>query len=208
MTRIIKLDGSNKTEVIASVLKYLRQGKTVVYPTETFYGLGCDLENGRAVGKIYLIKGRERTKHLPFIAASRAMAEKYVKFNVGAKRLAKKHWPGPLSLVLPATKPGRRILGQASGGVRISSNDFASALVKRLGRPLVSTSANLADLPAAQSARDVLKYFHGRKHAPDLIVDVGRLKKSKGSTFIDLTGKEPKVLRQGDTKIKNLKLKI
>jgi len=205
---VAKLTAKNAQEVINQSIAKLIAGGTVVYPTETFYGLGCAAGNVKAVRKIYLIKGRGKSKSLPFLLADMRMANKYLKFNPTAIKLAKNYWPGPLSLVLPTTAFGRKLLGGADAGVRISSNKFAAGLVKALGRPLVSTSANPSGQAAPLSATAVIRYFRHRRYKPDLIIDAGRLPKSKGSTFVDLTGKAPEILRQGDIKIYNLKSKI
>jgi len=199
---VIKLTDKNKREVIEQTVAALIEGKTVVYPTETFYGLGSVAGNIKAVRKIYLIKGRTVNKALPFLLANRQMAKRYLKFNSTAFRLARKYWPGPLSLVLPTTIYGRRLLGGEDAGVRISSNKFATKLVQTLGQPLISTSANPSGRPAAASATKTIKYFSGRRHKPDLIIDAGRLPKSKGSTFVKLIGKEVVVLREGDISLK------
>lgn len=199
---VIKLTAKNAQKVIDQAAAELLAGKTIVYPTETFYGLGSIAGNKKAERKIYQIKGRMKNKALPFLLADMRMAGKYLKFNPTALKLAKKYWPGPLSLVLPTTAFGRRALRTADAGVRISSNRFATRLVKTLGQLLVSTSANPSGQPGAASVREVIKYFGNRRNKPDLIIDAGRLKKSKGSTFVSLTGREPVILRKGDVKIK------
>lgn len=186
---------------MSQALEVMKQDGTIVYPTETFYGLGCDATSRKAIKKIYQIKGREGGKALPFLVDSLKMAGLYLRFSPLAFKLAKRYWPGPLSLVLPATSTGKKMLGRPDGGTRISGNKFATGLVKNLGKPVISTSANPAGRRPAASAQDVIKYFKRRKSRPDLIIDAGRLPKSKGSTFIDLTGKNPKILREGDIKI-------
>jgi L-threonylcarbamoyladenylate synthase len=199
---IIKLTAKNKQKVIDQAVAELLAGKIIVYPTETYYGLGCSALNIKAVKKIYKIKGREKNKALPFLLADIGMARKYLKLNPSALKFAKRHWPGPLSLVLPTTVFGRRVLGIADAGARISSNKFATELVRALGQPLVSTSANPSEQPSASSATEVVRYFRHRRYKPDLVIDAGRLPESKGSTFVSLTGVTPKILRQGDAKFK------
>jgi len=199
---VIKLTAKNAQEVIDQAVAMLTAGKTVVYPTETIYGLGCAAGNIKAVRKIYQIKGRAKNKALPFLLADMRMANKYLKFNPTAIKLAKKYWPGPLSLVLPTTALGRRLFGGADAGVRISSNKFATKLVRALGQPLISTSANLSSKPSASSAKQVIKYFKNRRYKPDLIIDAGRLPKSKGSTFVRISGSEIEIIRLGDIVIR------
>jgi L-threonylcarbamoyladenylate synthase len=198
---VIKLTSRNTEATIKQTVAALIAGKTVVYPTETFYGLGCAAGKRETIKKIYRIKGRGKNKALPFLLADMRMARKYLKFNQAARKLAKKYWPGPLSLVLPVTAAGKKLFAAADAGVRISSYQFATRLVKVLGQPLVSTSANPSSQPSASSASAVIKYFNHRRYKPDLIIDAGRLPKSKGSTFVSLTGREPKILRQGDVEV-------
>jgi L-threonylcarbamoyladenylate synthase len=202
---VIKLTAKNTQKVIDLAVAELMAGKIIVYPTETFYGLGCIVGNKKAVRKIYQIKGRIKNKALPFLLADMRMAGKYLKLNQTAQRLAKKYWPGPLSLVLPTTAFGRRALGSADAGARISSSKFATELVRAFGQPLVSTSANPSSQPSASSADAVIEYFSLRRYKPDLVIDAGRLPKSKGSTFVRISGSEIEIIRSGDI---NLKSKI
>ncbi|MCK9581872.1 MAG: L-threonylcarbamoyladenylate synthase, partial [Methanoregula sp.] len=153
---------------------------------------------------IFQIKGRARTKALPLLVLSLAMAQKYFIVTPLAKQLAKKYWPGSLTLVLDYNEAGKRIFKKTinknsfDAGVRVSGNYFATALVKKLGAPLVSTSANLAGKPAALSAPEVFNYFKNKKYQPDIIVDGGTLKASKGSTVVDVRDGKVKIVRQGD----------
>lgn len=207
--KIMKIN-KNKvdSQIMNKIVSTLRQGNIIVYPTETFYGLGCDATNMRAVNKIFKIKGRQRDKALPFLVSSASMAKKYLVFNAAAKKLSQKFWSGPLSLILDFNEYGRKIFKRSinkknfNAGVRISSNKIAALLVKKLGKPLVSTSANLSGFPAASDAKTVIKYFKNKKYQPDIILDAGKLPLSLGSTFVDARGREIKILRQGDLRIK------
>lgn len=200
--QIVKINKKNQKQVIDLAVNLLKEGKTIIYPTETFYGLGCDAANPLAVRKIYLIKERVGGKALPFLVSSIAMAKDYLVFSPLAARLAKKYWPGPLSLVLPATPLGKHLLGRDDGGTRISPNPIATAMVEALGKPIISTSANLTGKTAASDIRAIINYFLDKKYQPDLIIDAGRLPPSRGSTFLSLLGDKPVILREGDIKIK------
>jgi len=195
-------------KIINKIAGALKKGKVIAYPTDTFYGLGCDATNARAVLKIYKIKGRPQDKALPFLVASRAMAQKYLRFNREAKALAAKFWSGPLSLVLDFNAKGREVFKHSinkndfSAGVRVSSNKIAAALVKKIGRPLISTSANPSGKPAANNMQTVIKYFQSKKFKPDIIMDAGKLPPSLGSTFVDARSGKIKILRRGDIKLK------
>jgi len=186
----------------------LRGGKRVspsifIYPTETSYAIGCDATNAAAVRGVFRLKGRERGKPLPLIVASRAMAERYAQFTPLARRLAAHYWPGPLTIVAVGRKPkaGSRRLAPgvvaANGTIalRISSHPIARALSRRLGRPMVATSANRSGGPPAFSMRAAQRAF------PDArgmwIIDAGALPRRKPSTIVDARGSKPIILRQG-----------
>lgn len=203
---------------------YLRRGGLFVYPTETAYAIGCDATNARAVAAIFRLKGRERRKPLPLIVASRAMAERYAQFTPLARRLAKRYWPGPLTLVLRSSRhseggsrgishhgqaialaPGI-IAANGTVAIRVSAHPVARALSRRLGRPIVSTSANRSGDPPAFSIRAAARAFsHARNTLPlkvgnggdVLMVNAGTLPRRKPSTIVDARGSEPIILRQG-----------
>lgn len=199
MNIVNKQDGDK--EVIDFVVRALRDGKVIAYPTETVYGLGCDATNKKAVKKIYAIKGKSEQKQLLVLVASLAMAKEYALFNKTALAFAKKFWPGALTLVLRTSPEGKKIFGTPTIGVRISSHPIAQSIVKSLGVPLISTSANATGQPAAQSGQAAIEAFAKSDSEPDLILDAGKLKKSKGSTIVDCTGEDIKIIRKGDLKI-------
>jgi len=181
-------------EHIGEAVEILRAGGVVVFPTETSYGLAADAMNARAVAKVAKLKGRPSEKTFPLIVSSTAMAERYAHLRCLGRRLAKAHWPGPLTLVVEA----RKNVGLARGivardgtvALRVSSNETARALARGLGRPIVSTSANRAGEPPAYDALDVtLK--------ADFILDDGRLPRRKPSTIVHVVQGKIEVLRQG-----------
>lgn len=161
---------------IGCAVAHLRSGGLLIYPTETSYALGCDATNTKAVRAIFRLKGRERGKPLPLIVASMAMAERYIQFTPPARRLAKKYWPGPLTLVLASRSRRSSTLRRRGAGewarvapgiiaangtiaLRASSHSIARALSRHLGRPIVSTSANRSGCPPSFSARSALNTF-------------------------------------------------
>jgi len=178
-----------------AAVKALEGGGVIIYPTETAYGLGADFLNKKAVEKVYQIKGRAFNKPLPVIVSSLAMAKKLVKFDIISLELAKKYWPGPLTLVLP-TKDNKGTLA-----LRVSGNKLATSLARQLGRPLVSTSANLSGRAECYNTDEVIKQFKGKKHQPDLILNGGLLTKNKPSTIVQVTAEGLKIIRQGAIKL-------
>lgn len=179
---------------IQKAIRILKLGGSVVFPTETAYGLAADATNKKAVKHIFKLKERPPEKSLPWIAANLSMAKKYVKFSLLALRLAKKYWPGPLTIVLP-TKRGKHTVA-----LRVSSNKIAKSLSAGLKKPIISTSANISGEATCYSAQAVKKQFAKKSLQPDLILDGGTLKKNKPSTIVKFLKNKIVVFRQGSIK--------
>ena len=187
-------------------------GGVVVFPTETAYGLAADVMNPRAVHKVMLIKGRDR-KTMPLIASSFAMATRNVYLSPMTRELAKKYWPGPLTIVAPAKAKKRKhpvsltkihpdvVREDGTAAIRVTSHPIAAALARRLGNPIVATSANLAGKPACYTLSEFQKQMKGRRYQPDYLIDAGRLKKRPTSTIIKEDDGVIVILRQGEIKI-------
>jgi L-threonylcarbamoyladenylate synthase len=148
-------------KILKEIAKQLKRGAVIVYPTDTAYGLGCDATNSQAVARIFKIKGRGKSKALPMICADQKMVEKYFGFVHGPlSMLARKHWPGPLSIILKAKKGiAKAALKNNTAAVRVPDSVIARTLSKLLGRPLVATSANISGQPTCYSVRAVLRQF-------------------------------------------------
>jgi len=168
-------------------------GGIVVYPTETAYALGCSGLDGKAVGRVYAIKGRDKSKPLPLIMADALMVSKFTVSTPAQARLVKTFMPGPLTI---AAK--KKITISASGNAktiafRIPAIEFARKTSSLLGAPIVSTSANLSGESAVYDISQIVELF-ARK--ADLIVDAGNLSQVPASTIVCLLG-APKILRAG-----------
>lgn len=174
----------------------LKDGGVVAFPTETFYGLGAAALDPRAVRRILELKGRPETKPLLVLADSIEMAEAIAELNDRARSLAARHWPGALTLVLPARShvPREVTAGTGTIGVRVSPHPVARGLVRALGGPLTAPSANPSGIEPPTSAEGVLAHFAG---AIELVLDGGPTPGREPSTVLDLTGEPPRVLRQG-----------
>lgn len=174
----------------------LRAGALAIYPTDTLYALGCSALDGDAINKLRQAKGREGDKPLPVIVAdvnqARALAADW---PAAAERLAEVFWPGPLTLVVPASSsvPSSLLVGARGIAMRAPGLDVARALARAAG-PLVSTSANLAGDPPSATVDLALLAFPG----VGLAIDVGPLV-GEPSTIVDLTGGEGafRILREG-----------
>lgn len=176
----------------------LKNGGVVVYPTDTIYGLGADIFNKKAVKKVYQIKGRKFNKPLLILADSKKEIGKFVYLNTSAKKAISEFLPGPLTLIL---KKGRLVPevitgGRETVGIRLPRNKIATALAKKLGRPITTTSANLAGRKTPATGGAIFNHFKSKKYQPDLILDAGKLE-NKPSTILDLSGKGGKIIRRG-----------
>ncbi len=167
----------------------LRRGEVVAIPTDTVYGLAADAQNAAAVDKLFEIKRRPTDRNIAVLVADTAAAESLVLFNDVARRLAARHWPGPLTLVLDCAEPEPQRRQSATLGVRVPDHAWCRRLASV---PLAVTSANLHGGPTPATAQDVASLFGELS----LVVDGGPLP-GRASTVVDSTGPVPVVLREG-----------
>jgi L-threonylcarbamoyladenylate synthase len=171
----------------------------VVHPTESSYGLAADPRNAAAMNRLFSMKGRTSSKSVLVLVHSMAQAEKTVKLTGKLKMLARKNWPGPLTVVAPA-KTELYVAGGSSvkdAAVRVPASLWAREIAKTFGGPITSTSANVSGDSAAYSADAVRKAFRGREIKPDLLLDAGRLPDRPPTTLVRMKGSRIEVLRQG-----------
>jgi len=176
MTQIIR---SNTKKSLGLAVRILKQGGTIIYPTETSYGLGCDGTNPRAVRKIFKIKKRNFRKNLTYIVPSVEIAEKYGIITKIDKKIIKKFMPGNITLVV---KSRNKKFGKEFA-FRISSNKFANNLALKFMKPIVATSANISGNESLYNIDEIKKIFLGKA---DLIIDSGNLKRRKPTIVLDL----------------------
>jgi len=196
--RVLKT--TEKNIVVASEI--VRNGGLVVYPTETVYGLGCDPLNVEAVKRVFQVKG-DRKKPLPILASSIKHVEKIAYLSESAKSVAKKLWPGPLTMVLAKkpSLPDMATCNQDSVGVRIPRHDVAIRLVQLSKGLLVGTSANKTGKKPPRTAEEAAKQI-GKE--VDLILDGGPTGFGISSTVVDFTSLKPKLLREGPISLKEI----
>ena len=185
-------------DAIAEAGRLLRAGRLVALPTETVYGLAGDATDEHAVAAIFAAKGRPQFNPLIVHYADAAEARHDAVFNETADALARRFWPGPLTLVLPRA-PNCRISLLASAGldtvaVRVPAHDVARAVIEAAGHPLAAPSANLSGAVSPTSAPHVAESL-GNKVS--LILDGGPCRVGVESTVVDLSGKTPAILRPG-----------
>lgn len=198
MPEILKTDQDISEETVLSrAVEILAAGGVIAYPTETFYGLGVDATNEKAIRKIYDLKGRNFTNPISVIInCEENLYPLADEVPACALTLMQSFWPGPLTLVFKASSKISPLLTAQTGkiGVRVSSHTGATVIAQKLGRPLTATSANLSGAPECSTAEDVLRQIGSKI---DAIVDLGKTAGGKGSTIIDVTSHPPQILREG-----------
>lgn len=185
-------------EKIKLAATMLAEGALVAMPTDTVYGLAANALDKYAVADIFEAKGRARHKPLVIFAADLPAAQKLAHFTPLALKLAKKYWPGALTLVLEQLKdcplPDIATAGQDTLAIRIPNNPVALALLKTTHLPLAVTSANLSGKSSTTTARDVAAAMADRV---GLILDGGRTALGRESTVLDVRSEVAVILRPG-----------
>lgn len=183
--------------VLDRAIEALRSGEVVVYPTETFYGMGVDALSPAALERLFALKGREPGKPVALIAAdARSAFDLAREVSDAARRLADAFWPGPLTLALPARDdlPAPLIGPDGGVGVRVSSHPIARALAAGLGRPITATSANLAGEQPATTLGEAHDVFGSKVK---VYLEGGKLAASAASTVVACDRNGWRVLRAG-----------
>jgi L-threonylcarbamoyladenylate synthase len=195
LERVVVLRADPDAPAPRRAVEALRAGGVVVYPTDTVYGLGCDATNPAAVRRVFEIKGRPPDQPVPVLLADVREAFDLAEVGEGARRLMRRFWPGPLTLVLPSRGVVAEMVTAGTGtvGLRVPDHPVPRALVRACGFPLVGTSANSTGRPAPVSVPQVLSDLDGRV---ELVLDGGRLR-GRPSTVVDCTGDRPRVIRPG-----------
>ncbi len=170
------------------IAAHLVEGGVAIYPTETFYALGADPSSPAGVREVFRLKKRSPDAPLPWIAADEAQVREVCLLSGAAEELARKHWPGPLTLVL------RRRDDPGTIAVRVSSHPLAREVARALGRPVISTSANRSGFPPATTAEAAVAAFPDAG-IPILVLDAGVTPGGAPSTIVDATGESLRALR-------------
>jgi L-threonylcarbamoyladenylate synthase len=186
---------------LGRVIAHLQAGRVLAYPTETVYGFGGAVD-AEAVEQLVQMKGRPPGKPFLLLVASSEMVTRLdLRLTGYAAQLAARHWPGPLTLVLPGgeRRIPNRLRGPEGGvAVRWTSHPGISRLLEAYGDPITSTSANRPGAPPAMSAMEVVEQWNDEIAKGRLMVlDGGRLTESPPSTVVDCTGARPRVIRPG-----------
>ena len=199
MAELVKIFEENPNpRAIKDVANVLRQGGLVIYPTDTVYGLGCDITNGKALERIARIKGIKPEKaNLSFICSDLSNLSDYVRqIDNATFKILKRALPGPYTFILPGSSNlPSSFKKKKTVGIRIPDNSIARALVEALGNPIVSTSIHDEDSLIEYTTDPGLIYEKWGKLV-DVVID-GGYGGNLASTVIDLSGSEPMVVREG-----------
>lgn len=199
---LININPVNPQErLIAKVCDCLADGGIIVYPTDTAYEFGCDINNKKSIIKIYRIKQLKENRPFSFICTDFSEASEYGIITDYAFKIMKKALPGPYTFILRATDitPKLMVSRRKSVGIRIPDNPIAQSIVKKLGRPIISTSVKNSNNLITDS--HAINERFGRE--VDYIIDCG-VELNEKSTIIDLIDDYPIILREGKGSLKIL----
>jgi len=192
LTEVLKPD----EEGLKKAVEVIKRGGVIVYPTETFYGIGADPRNEEAIERIFQIKGRKKDMPILLIIGKKDMLYNLVKEVPDvANSLMNRFWPGPLTIIFQASKNVSPILHAGKGkiGIRLSGNPISRKISELSGIPITGTSANRSGMPPCRTVKEILSELKGI----DLILDAGMIESQLPSTVIDVTEKPAKIIREG-----------
>lgn len=199
MAEFVKIykDNPNPKE-IAKVVAVLKKGGLIIYPTDTVYGLGCDITNNRALERVARIKGVKLEKaNFSFVCHDLSNLSDYVKqIDTTTFKVLKRALPGPYTFVLPGAKSlPNAFKKKKTVGIRVPDNNIALEIVKQLGNPIISTSIYDED-EILEYTTDPELILEKWDNLVDMVID-GGYGDNEPSTIIDFSGDEPEVIREG-----------
>jgi L-threonylcarbamoyladenylate synthase len=202
-TDLIEIDPENPSdEAIDRAATAVRRGKVVAIPTDALYTLIADPFNLRAVSQVFLAKGRETNRSLPLLVGDLLMVEELTRETSNRFfLLARRFWPGPLTIILPAAKVPLKVTGNTGRlAVRQSPSQVANAIIARLGHAVISTSANISGHPTCHSGIEVFGTMDGRV---DLVLD-GGVCSGEGASTVDITEPYWRMIKEGAVKERDI----
>ena len=180
-------------EIISEAIDILVDGGVVLYPTDTVYGLGANIFDSKAVRRVFEIKQRSPLKPLSILVSNVKAIDLVAKVSLEQKRVIDSHLPGPYTFILNRRKIVPRVVTSGSDyvGVRVPDNEIACRLASLF--PITTTSANLSDDDVLSTPREILEQLDCDV---DLVIDVGELSSNHASKIVDLSGRNPKIIRK------------
>lgn len=193
---LIKINPKNPQErLITQVVAILKKGGIIAYPTDTYYGIGCDIMNKRAIEKIYQLKQRNKIKPFSFICSGLKNISDYAKVSNYAYKTMKRLLPGPYTFVLEGSKlvPKIMLTNRKTAGIRVPDHPICLELVETLGNPIITTSATMPDGTIFFDPSLIHDFFHPRI---DVVIDGGSVP-GHPSSVISLICDIPEIIRKG-----------
>ncbi len=193
---LININAHNpQTRFIDKIVQILTRGGVVIYPTDTNYGIGCDIMNKKAIERIYQIKQRNKSKPFSFMCSGLKNISDYAKVSNYAYKTMRRLLPGPYTFILEGSKlvPKIMLTQRKTAGIRVPNNTICLALVTELGNPIITTSATMPDGAIFHDASLINDYFGNRV---DAVID-GSIVPGKPSSVISLIDDIPEVIREG-----------
>ncbi|KPJ76482.1 MAG: translation factor Sua5 [Deltaproteobacteria bacterium SG8_13] len=184
-----------QVRLVRSVVEVLRRGGIVAYPTDTVYGVGCDIMNKKAIEKVYLLKKRHKSKPFSFICSDLKHISHYAKVSNYAYKTMRRLLPGPYTFILEGSKlvPKIMLTKRKTAGIRVPDNPICLALVQELGNPIITTSATLPDDTILHDASLIHDFYNNRV---DVVIDGGPTS-GNPSSVISLINDVPEIIRKG-----------
>jgi len=193
---ITKINPKNPQErLITNVVEILKKGGVIAYPTDTYYGIGCDIMNKKAIEKIYQLKHRNKIKPFSFICSGLKNISHYAKVSNYAYKTMKRLLPGPYTFILGGSKlvPKIMLTKRKTAGIRVPDNSICLALIEALGNPIISTSATKPDGTIIYDPSLIHDFYHPRI---DMVIDGGPVP-GLPSSVISLINDIPEIIRKG-----------
>ncbi len=193
---LIEIDPARPNpHLVQKVISALKDGGVIVYPTDTCYGIGCDIFSKSAIEKVYQIKAISKFVPLSFVCADLSDISRYAVVTNFSYRILKRHLPGPYTFVLPGSRevPKMMLTKRRTVGIRIPDHPVCMAIVKGLGNPLISASASIADGPTWSDPREIAESLGDRVA---YVVDSGIIP-AEPSSVVSLIDDEITIMRKG-----------
>jgi tRNA threonylcarbamoyl adenosine modification protein (Sua5/YciO/YrdC/YwlC family) len=181
--------------LIRRVIEILKEGGTIAYPTDTYYGMGCDIMNKKAIQKIYHLKQRSKNQPFSFICSNLKNISQYAKVTNYAYKTMKRLLPGPYTFILEGSNlvPKMMLTNRKTAGIRVPDCPICLTLVEELGNPIISTSATMPDGSIINDPSLIHDFFHPRI---DAVIDGGPVP-GEPSSIISLIDDQPEIIRKG-----------
>ena len=193
---LIEINSRNpQKRLIRMVVEILRGGGTIAYPTDTYYGIGCDILNKKAIQKVYQLKQRNKSKPFSFICSGLKNISHYAKISNYAYKTMKRLLPGPYTFILEGSKlvPKIMLTKRKTAGIRVPNNSICLSLVEELGNPIITTSATMPNGTIFYDPSLIHDFFQSRI---DIVIDGGTVP-GNPSSVISLINDMPEVIRKG-----------